>query len=55
MERVELDIKGEVFDRGYTESVPGITRFNVKRAGGNKKPDSMASRDNSLIVLFVIN
>lgn len=41
VEHVEFDIEGEIFNRGYTKSVPGVPRLNVKGARHCKKLGSM--------------
>ena len=55
MERVELDIKLEVFNGWYAESVPGVGRLNVKGASSHKRPSLTVRRDHALVVFFVIN
>jgi hypothetical protein len=55
VERVELDIKREVFVRRYAKSVPGMTRFDVKWAGRRKRLSSMTLGGNALIILCIIN
>ena len=55
MECVELDIKREIFNGGYTKSVPGMLRLDVKRADYCKRYSSTTLRDDALVLFLVIN
>lgn len=55
MKCVELDIKREIFGGGHTKPVPGMARFDVKRAGCYEKSYSAARKANALVIFFIIN
>jgi hypothetical protein len=55
VERVELDVKWEIFNRGYTKPVPCMVRLDIKRAARYEESNSTPERDNTLVLFPIIN